>query len=115
MSTAIKFTKELRDKWAAALRSGKYRKTKSQLHCIVNKRCYYCAIGLLCNVAGMKAKQDPNYPNNTLFYDGTAFSCPKRIQGIPQGVLSKVVTMNDISDRSFKQIADYVATIKVSE
>lgn len=108
MSTAIKFTPELKAKWVAALRSGKYRKTRSALHEITNKRCTYCALGLLCHVAGLKAKRsglsDRLYGYGKM---GAAFSLPDEIQLHPDAVRD-IVMMNDMRNDPFRKIADFV-------
>ncbi len=112
MSTAIKFTKELRDKWAAALRSGKYRKTTGALMRMKNKRCSYCAIGLLGHVAGLKSS--PIHPGMSVRCFRTAdkqyidMYWDVGVRGI-----GRVVTMNDHEDRSFKEIAAFVDTLPV--
>lgn len=38
--------KEVKEKWLKALRSGKYKQGRRQLH----KNGYYCCLGVLCNI-----------------------------------------------------------------
>lgn len=50
MTTQIKFTQELKDKWLKALRSGEY----SQTSCTLKDSDGFCCLGVLCDVI------DPN-------------------------------------------------------
>lgn len=43
----INFTKKFKDKWIAALRSGKYKQGRGQLRSLNNN---YCCLGVLCDV-----------------------------------------------------------------
>ena len=43
--------KEIKDKWVAALRSGKYKQGSGQLHNTMNDT--YCCLGVLCAELGV--------------------------------------------------------------
>lgn len=45
---------ELKDKWIAALRSGKYKQGVGLLH---DRNHRFCCLGVLCEVAGIKAER----------------------------------------------------------
>lgn len=48
--------KEIADRWVAALRSGKYKQGKGELHDKVNNT--YCCLGVLCEIEGIKSSLD---------------------------------------------------------
>lgn len=50
---------ELKAKWIAALRSGKYKQGRSVLRTADNK---YCCLGVLCEVAGLNWQKEPGSP-----------------------------------------------------
>lgn len=63
-------------KWVKALRSGKYRKGTHKLRSTVNRRHYYCAIGVAVHVA---LKSGVKIPAEEYFIWGQG-SCPRAVQ-----------------------------------
>lgn len=99
-------------KWVKALRSGKYRKGTHKLRSTVNRKHYYCAIGVAVHVA---LKSGVKIPAEEYFYWGQG-SCPRAVQewlgytGISGKYLllngQSVVALNDATARNnFKAIA----------
>lgn len=83
--------KELKAKWVEALRSGKYKQGRSRL----KHAGRHCCLGVLCEVAGVKASSD----------DG---NLPLGFQPIPVPVEGVLINMNDDTRNSFAEIADYI-------
>lgn len=58
--------KELKEKWVAALRSGKYEQGTGALRSVDNR---YCCLGVLCEVMGIEAEQ--SHKSLPYRYDGS--------------------------------------------
>jgi hypothetical protein len=93
----IQFTKELKNRWVAALRSGEYEQGRLKLK--VDDK--YCCLGVLAEVAGILGSRD------TPECDGEV-SCLWS-EGLSSGVQHELYSMNDSQQLSFAQIADYIA------
>ena len=68
--------REARDKWTAALRSGKYEQGYDYL----NSNDYYCCLGVLCEVAiesGLEIEVDASHPATR--YDGSISILPDSV------------------------------------
>lgn len=83
---------ELKAKWVAALRSGKYAQGRAHLN--LNGR--YCCLGVLCEVADYRSAS-----NAYIRRDEDTFDL------LPEDVQSKLGGMND-TPISFAEIADYI-------
>lgn len=96
-------------KWVKALRSGKYRKGTHKLRSTVNRKHYYCAIGVAVHVALKSGVKPPEY------FTWDQGSCPRAVQewlgytGISGKYLllngQSVVALNDGTRSTFKRIA----------
>jgi hypothetical protein len=98
---------ELKDKWVAALRSGKYKQTRQGK--LKNRGGAYCCLGVLCEVMEVPSKFDNFYSEYE--YDGNTLSLSEKIRkqaGIRQKDANKLVEMNDDTKATFKDIADYI-------
>jgi hypothetical protein len=91
---------ELKDKWIAALRSGKYKQGKYQLRDSDN--CY-CCLGVLCEVAGI-----PYDGESCLNNEGVGVSYEPIRNILPGTGLGIFYTMNDRDGKSFSEIANYI-------
>lgn len=102
--------RELRDKWVAALRSGKYEQGQKTL--VRDNR--YCCLGVLCDVAGWS---DPRIGlNDTGLYQGSRFERDKylglELFGLPEQQHETLWRMNDGEQdgpaSTFAEIADWI-------
>lgn len=90
--------KELKAKWVAALRSGKYKQGKGVLRGHSNA---YCCLGVLCEVAGHDPVEwQTAYGANHVRVDVAGI--------ITETNAHQLAAMNDVHDKSFEQIADYI-------
>lgn len=99
----------MKDKWVAALRSGKYTQGRGYL----NSNGSLCCLGVLCEIAGVEKR-----PSNILSryeYKGTFRFGPSYIdfELLFPDLFSNInpyhlTLMNDILDKSFNEIADYI-------
>lgn len=106
----------LKEKWVAALRSGKYRQGHRVLNDSVTKE--YCCLGVLCEVVGIEKKQvtqqgiiyyfPPNeYERSAL--DGWHISTiPNNAFGITKVQKYILINMNDRHKKSFEDIAKWI-------
>lgn len=109
--------------WLAALRSGEYRRGKSQLRITKElakggESYTYCCLGVLQDQA-VKDGGDPwfhdtgawneNIPANVI-PDSDATPSHKICQflGLTDEMLNKLIDMNDDEERSFREIADHI-------
>jgi hypothetical protein len=108
---------ELKEKWIAALRSGKYKQGQGLLRS-ANDR--YCCLGVLCEVAGVPAKQVsyedarwrgiPQDQMGCYDYDNECGFLSSRLRvnlGVDPDVAYQLATMNDAGE-SFKSLAKYI-------
>ncbi len=97
---------DIKDKWIAALRSGKYQQGKYNLR----KESSFCCLGVLCDISGkMEWKTDTT--GSTIFsYDKQKASLPESILGwadLRSYQQEPLVDRND-GGKSFSEIADYI-------
>ncbi len=103
--------KDLKEKWVAALRSGKYLQADGALRKIRNDgKQGYCCLGVLCEISGIGKWVDGGYY-------GTYDVGNRTLSGTLEGALSKfgftqrtqlqLVNMND-GGADFAEIADYI-------
>lgn len=120
---------EVRERWVAALRSGKYRRGTAHLHYKENGRSKFCCLGVLCDVlvkAGMEIKVARR--GDIMMYDGDSGTLPDSVvkaSGLANdiGELTKPVefkqrgemtetdeltVVNDEAGWSFRKIADLI-------
>lgn len=102
--------------WIDALRSGKYRKCRYQLH---RKSCY-CAQGVLLDL--IKKDGGPGWSSvkeadGSKIYlselNGSPYSLDDKVinfLGLKSSHVEKIQCMNDYESASFKEIADYIET-----
>jgi hypothetical protein len=105
---------EVKSKWIAALRSGKYTQGFGRLRS--GDDCY-CCLGVLCDVAGDgcwvadSIVPDPNH--SVLYVNGecSAYAVPQESLQYKLGIAEAIKTlwlMNDLQQKSFNEIADYI-------
>jgi hypothetical protein len=95
---------ELKAKWVAALRSGKYVQAHGRLKdMLANEPAVsYCCLGVLCDIQGIDTNAVQGYSDT--------FN-PMGIEGhtIEEGMLNKLVELNDYPPHhNFMEIADYI-------
>lgn len=100
--------------WIGALRSGKYRRTTGQLSETRKGHTYFCALGLLCELArrdGGDAWQRDEFGYGSYKNEDTIL--PEVIQkfmGLSYAQCEEIMELNDCNDYSFRQMADYIET-----
>lgn len=96
--------KELKDKWVAALRSGKYEQGQNYLRTEKNK---YCCLGVLCEVAGIEPvllKDGYHYGTDNADLDNDLMNK----FGLNRDHIYNLIQMNDDDEESFEAIANYI-------
>ena len=107
--------KDIREKWVAALRSGKYEQGQNNLRSVDNK---FCCLGVLCDIIdntkwetfekANSAKK--TYPFTYEGFSGTITNDLKKIAGLPNDKIGPLMNMNDEENKSFAEIADWIET-----
>lgn len=102
-------TKEQKDKWVAALRSGEYKQTKGRLYSGKG----YCCLGVFCKaVDGVNLKKGDE--SDDLFCDASREHYKRIRHLLGVDIRDTLMAMNDgcamTEKRSFSQIADYIET-----
>lgn len=107
-------------KWVEALRSGKYKQTTGNLKTSKEGECFYCCLGVLCEVMGVEEEQSlivanvfgeqgrimyHSFKQNEFFNSGTL---DEGSFGLSKSEISILTDMNDMMNRSFNEIADYI-------
>lgn len=86
---------KLKAKWIEALRSGEYEQGKFSFE--LGGR--FCCLGVLCRVMGQSTKEPGGIGDNWMAVSDV----------IPDGDTQRDLwRMNDIQDKSFDEIADYI-------
>jgi len=100
------FTKDIKNRWITALRSGKYKQGSEYLY-DSDTNCY-CVLGVLGKVCGYK---NPKLDHEGTFYDKKYFQkIPMNFVGEADQneLIMKLVTLNDEKKMSFKWFASYI-------
>lgn len=97
---------EIKAKWLAALRSGKYEQGQSQLRPTDTE---FCCLGVLCDLLNPHWDKRPTGDGYNHASGGVMFtSTPVRVTaGLSTNAESQLMKMND-DGISFAQIADYI-------
>lgn len=97
--------KDIRDKWVAALRSGKYAQTTEVLHCAGS----FCCLGVLLDINGSGTWLDDVYQFNDFDKDCEGDLCAYGDDiGVTVQDQCNLVRMNDDEKRPFPEIADWI-------
>jgi len=109
--------KELKEKWLAALRSGKYQ----QGYTYLSAHGKYCCLGVLCDIAGLEKTAETSFstlfllklPGEPATYMRHSFP-EKAIEffGLNKAQHNDLIAMNDghaeTGQHSFREIADWI-------
>lgn len=96
-------TPELKAKWIAGLRSGKYKQSIGLLRSDVEKgEVSFCCMGVLCEAAGVPRHKAGYRFEKSLELVGVPDSM------IPVGSQARLVIMNDHEEKTFSEIADWI-------
>lgn len=105
--------KNVKEKWIAALRSGKYKQGRNNL----NNNGAYCCLGVLCEVylencdePKIEKRTEIGY-DNLVFYGGWSAGLPDEVHvwsGLSNLSPSQLIYLNDKANKSFAEIADYI-------
>ena len=97
---------KFKEKWLAALRSGKYKQGYGSL---LTDYGEYCCLGVACKVAGVSDKNLKSLGEiNT---KKSSLGVPKILLSVPNVMkilINKLVFMNDDGEKSFIEIADWI-------
>jgi hypothetical protein len=91
----------LKDRWVAALQSGKYQQGKGQLR----KGDLFCCLGVLADVLGASWEDNLCFLSVSSWKPPVCSYLPPDI--LPFPIQNALVTMND-TGTSFEQVADWV-------
>lgn len=109
---------DIKERWVAALRSGRYRQCEGTLRTDDNA---FCAIGVLCDVVAPDAWENEGHswyydiPEEDYHYDddsgGTGWPSRRVIEeaDIAETALNTIVLLNDEEHCSFEDIAQWIA------
>lgn len=89
-------TKEMKENWVAALRSGDYEQGKVNL--FFNNK--YCCLGVLCQLNNVEVGIEKAVVENA--YEWLVQ------QALTQDVVRTLWRMNDLYDKTFPEIADWI-------
>jgi hypothetical protein len=102
--------KSLKDKWVAALRSGKYEQGRGALN-----HNGFCCLGVLCEVAveiGFPIMRKESASGGITYGAGSEYGYAVLPPGFNHGLShlqeSLLARMNDMEEKSFSAIADYI-------
>lgn len=109
-------TKELRDKWATALRSGQYVQGRKALRTgyYGTDEVRHCCLGVLCEVAGIERNGNRYHVPNSYTGklpdrdDWSSVETPTEIAGLGEEECKNFVKLNDFEGRDFDRIAEEV-------
>ena len=99
---------ELKAKWVAALRSGRYKQGDGLLR---SRNDEYCCLGVLCDVYDPSRWGDkPDYSGYTWDdHDHSKTTLPPSMRdAIGHIVIDHLMKMNDVYDDTFDKIATYI-------
>ena len=92
----------IKDKWIKALESGEYRQTSGYL---TEKGCY-CALGVLCDIYEKETGEKVLIEGSS----ATPYEITKWAK-LDSELEEYVISLNDISEFNFNEIADYLKSI----
>lgn len=101
-----KLDPEFKAKWIAALRSGEYKQGKDEM---LNESGEMCCLAVAAHVCGVSKDniRGHKYPSGLLPAD--RFKMPLFFQNCrPDDGPWRLAVMNDIENKSFSEIADYI-------
>lgn len=102
---------ELKQKWVAALRSGKYVQGQRTLKRVDRDgQAKHCCLGVLGEVLELEQRQEPS--GRVVFGSGrdTAYlsTDAAEVAGLDLDAQMRLADLNDIEHLSFDEIADYI-------
>ena len=99
--------REVKDKWIAALRSGKYKQGTGCLRDIDSNA--FCCMGVLCDIVDdSKWQPDGDYGRYSYVFGCEYFVGSPPFQILRRTTALKLVALNDYKEWSFNQIADWI-------
>lgn len=122
-------TKELKDQWLTALRSGEYKQGKGTLkqqQSPGTSDCTYCCLGVLCDIVGPEnwsptysGKYKYTYPSLNSIFNDSYGTLPKSLSNkleVSTATMEKLIKMNDagltpnttLEKYTFLEIADWI-------
>jgi len=100
----MRFTQEVKDQWVTALRSGDYKQGMRRLYSPSTNR--YCCLGVLGELNGLL----DGYGKPVDGKEGTL-----SYKFLPERIQKDLINLNDLSGRSFCEIANYIEANVIAE
>jgi hypothetical protein len=94
--------REIRDKWVAALRSGRYKQGRAVLK---RNGTHYCCLGVLAEIEGLFDGEAEGCGT----VNGVCSSLPKSVLSYP--IQDRLMSLNDHHQMSFTEIADQIESL----
>lgn len=98
--------KDIKQKWVAALRSGEYEQLREELCSTLSPKCF-CCIGVLALLNDI-VSIDGKILDESKVFCGELQPNALAIFGLPFREQENLIHMNDIEEKSFSEIADYI-------
>lgn len=98
---------EIKEKWVKALRSGGHEQGVGSLR----RGDRFCCLGVICDIVDPEGWEEPEAISGITTHRGFTFVPSYEIQSfieLDRTVVGVLATMNDISCKSFSEIADYI-------
>jgi len=106
---------ELKEKWIKALRSGRYKQGMGTMRSkIGNYKFEYCCLGVLCNIVNRRKwtqRGGVTFHQYEFQEESETAVIPCNLRkhiGLENKEERSLIDMNDRSNKSFKEIADYI-------
>lgn len=103
---------DLKAKWIANLRSGKYAQGRGLLRGLAND---YCCLGVLCDISGLGQWENRTDDSMMLFisdkgkpYMEDVVGELREDLGLTNDQVNKLISLNDTEKLTFAQIADWI-------
>jgi hypothetical protein len=100
---------EIKQKWVAALRSGKYPQTQETLQAEDG----FCCLGVLCEVMELPKEYSAPVERSYYFFNNKGMEKELSVEflkyvGLTTPQESELIDLNDVAHYSFSEIADYI-------
>lgn len=103
---------ELKARWVAALRSGKYRQGRGSLvSASVLGQLSYCCLGVACEIFHKELDVRKRYKDGEVYFDNNNHYLPNKISNtLKMGIEMemKLANLNDVKNENFHEIADWI-------
>lgn len=103
---------ELKARWVAALRSGKYRQGRGSLvSASVLGQLSYCCLGVACEIFHEELDVRKSYTDGEIQFDDSVHYFPQKVSnalGVGIETEMSLANLNDAENKDFEEIADWI-------